>query len=77
MFIVWKNSLGHDAAMLDKTTFGEYQTKFGFGFALDSDNMYYATQEFAEDDIYDVANRKGTIWTDYPQSMADLDAKVG
>ncbi len=42
MFTRWKNSAGHNASMLEK-----WNTEYGFGFAIDSNGLLYAVQEFA------------------------------
>ena len=44
IFNSWKNSHGHNVAMLSK-----YNTAYGFGFAIASDGTVYAVQEFIED----------------------------
>lgn len=48
MFYQWKASPGHDRAMLEP----EHE-KLGFGFALDETGYCYATQQFADDNMYD------------------------
>lgn len=44
MFNRWKNSSGHNNAMLSR-----YNTAYGFGFSIDSTGLLYGVQEFIED----------------------------
>lgn len=67
-FNQWKASPGHDWAMLRPD-----HEKLGFGFALDEKGYCYATQEFADDNMHDVKERRGTVWTESPQSLDQLD----
>lgn len=79
MFNQWKNSPGHDAAMLDKKCIpGYHQTKFGFGFAFGNSNTQYksyATQVFAEHDKSDYKWNSDTGYelTIYPYGSSDTE----
>ena len=44
MFNRWKNSSGHNNAMLSRDN-----TAYGFGFSIDSTGLLYGVQEFIED----------------------------
>ena len=67
MFYQWKESPGHDWAMLRPD-----HEKLGFGFALDENGYCYATQQFADDDMYDYND--GDMWLDSGiESLDELD----
>lgn len=58
MFTIWKNSPGHNRNMLTDT-----YTKLGFGFSQDENGYTYATQTFADDDMYNQYEHAYDEWT--------------